>query len=208
MTCREEVLAAFEALHRRTDRVEFSPAEVLAQVRAAGSTYVDSTVRTHVTAHMLNDGTLIRSSPARYRLSRHRDEPAEIATDTMRPVEHVITEDDVKRTLADKLRRDGWTVDIRWGRERGIDLDARRGSERLIIEAKGQANAGPQQANYFLGAMGELVQRMNDPAARYAVAFPDHPQYRGLVSRLPSLARERLRLEVFFVDDSGAVREA
>jgi hypothetical protein len=38
-----------------------------------------------------------------------------------------------------------------------------------------------------------------------ALALPDHPQYRGLVNRLPSLARTRLNLEVFFVDPKGAV---
>ena len=62
-----------------------------------------------------------------------------------------------------------------------------------------------RQVSYFLGALGELVQRMNDPNARYALALPDHPQYRGLVNRLPSLARTRLNLEVFFVDVNGVV---
>lgn len=157
MTCRDEVQVAFEALYFRTDRVDFSPVEVLAQLRHTGSTYRDSTVRTHITAHMVNDGTLIRSSPGRYRLSRHCDRPSEIATDAMRPIGNVISEDDVKSAVADMLRAEGWTVDIRWGRERGIDLDARRDSERLIVEAKGQASAGPHQVNYFLGAMGELV---------------------------------------------------
>ena len=46
---------------------------------------------------------------------------------------------------------------------------------------------------------------MNDPNSRYALALPEHPQYRGLVNRLPSLARTRLNLGVFFVDPNGAV---
>jgi hypothetical protein len=57
VTCREEVLEAFEALTRQTGRVDFSPSEMLAQVRAAGSQYKDSTVRTDVVSHMVQDGT-------------------------------------------------------------------------------------------------------------------------------------------------------
>ena len=52
------------------------------------------------------------------------------------------------------------------------------------------------------------MQRMSDPCARYALALPDHPQYRGLVDRLPSLARERMLVDVFFVDSDGVVTSA
>ena len=61
MSCRAEVLAAFESLNRAHGRVDFSPAEVLAEVRRAGSSYKDSSVRTHVIDIMRNDGTLVRS---------------------------------------------------------------------------------------------------------------------------------------------------
>ena len=47
--------------------------------------------------------------------------------------------------------------------------------------------AGPQQVNYFLGAIGELTQRMADPDAVYGLALPDNRQYRGLVDRLHAL---------------------
>jgi hypothetical protein len=205
VTCRDEVLAAFEVLGRQTGRVDFSPSEVLVQVRAAGSLYKDSTVRTHVVSHLVANGTLVRSSSGKYRLARHRHRPADPPLPAPVAVSDRVTEDAVKRAVAAVLEADGWTVDVRWGRDRGIDLDARRGSQRLIIEAKGEAPAGPQQVSYFLGALGELVQRMSDPAARYALALPDHPQYRGLVQRLPSLARQRLLLDVFFVDARGNV---
>ena len=59
--------------------------------------------------------------------------------------------------------------------------------------------AGNKQINYFLRALGELLQRMNDPDARYGLAFPDNRQYRGLVDRLPKLAKQRLGLVVYFV---------
>jgi hypothetical protein len=208
VTCRDEVLAAYETLGRSTGRVDFTPSEVLAQVRASGSLYKDSTIRTHVTSHMVEDGSLVRSSPGRYRLARHRHRPAETPTPPAVSVDDRVTEDTVKRAVAATLEADGWTVDVRWGRNRGIDIDAHRGTERLIVEAKGEAPAGPQQVNYFLGALGEIVQRMSDPAARYALALPDHPQYRGLVQRLPSLARQRLQLDVFFVDSASRVHSA
>jgi hypothetical protein len=53
--------------------------------------------------------------------------------------------------------------------------------------------------------LGELLQRMSDPAATYGLALPDSQQYRGLAGRLPALAWQRMRLTVLFVskDDAG-----
>jgi hypothetical protein len=99
----------------------------------------------------------------------------------------------------------GWTVKVLWGHERGIDVVATRGEERLIVECKGEAATQQQETNYFLGALGELVQRMTLPDAHYALALPDNPRFRGLVIRLPQLARHRLRLGIFFVDTEGRV---
>ncbi len=115
-----------------------------------------------------------------------------------------VTEDQVKQVVKEYLEERGFSVVVAWGRERGPDLDARRGTDRWIVEAKSEAPSGPQQVNYFLGALGELVQRMSDASARYALALPDHKQYRGLVDRWRSLARKRLRLAVFFVRPEGA----
>lgn len=178
MTCRDEVLAAFAALAKRTDRVDFSPTDVLEQMRSSGGTYKDSTVRTHVTAHMLADGSLLRSSPGRYRLARHRDRPIDRSDPPPDTATERMSEDFVKRAVVDWLESDGWEVQVRWGRERGIDIDAHRGDERWVIGAKGEAPRGPQQVNYFLGALGELTQRIDDSAARYGIALPDHSQYR------------------------------
>src|SRR5207302_9167751 len=86
---------------------------------------------------------------------------------------------------------------------RGIDIDARKDGSHVVIEAKGAVALQPQQVNYFLGALGELIQRMDDSDARYGLALPDNPQYRGLVSRLPKLAKERLVLAVYFVRREG-----
>lgn len=51
--------------------------------------------------------------------------------------------------------------------------------------------------------LGELVQRMDDAQASYGIALPDNRQYRGLVDRLPALAKERLRLTTFWISRDG-----
>lgn len=110
------------------------------------------------------------------------------------------SEDDVKRAVADVLERVGFQVDVAWGRTRGIDIDARHpDGRRYVIEAKGEVKSDQQQGNYFLGAFGELIQRMDDPAATYALAFPHNRRYVGLVDRLPDLVWERLGLHVFWL---------
>jgi hypothetical protein len=112
----------------------------------------------------------------------------------------LLTEDEVKAAVHDYLAAQGFEVVIAWGRIRGIDIDARHpDGPRYVIEAKAEVALQPQQVNYFIGALGELVQRMDDPNAIYGLALPDNRQYRGLVARLPTLARRRLGLVVFWV---------
>ena len=41
VTCRDQVLAAFEVLYRQTGRVDFTANEALAQLRITGSSYKD-----------------------------------------------------------------------------------------------------------------------------------------------------------------------
>jgi hypothetical protein len=129
---------------------------------------------------------------------------------TWRPVERLpampaegslLIEDEIKGAVRHYLASDGYEVRVAWGRQRGIDIEATRSEppDRLVIEAKGEATLQPQQVNYFLGALGELIQRMDDPSARYGLALPDNRQYRGLVQRLPALVWKRLSLFVFFV---------
>lgn len=115
----------------------------------------------------------------------------------------LVSEDEVKEAVRLYLERSGYKVVVAWGRTRGIDIDAAKDGDRIVIEAKGEVANPPQQVNYFLGALGELVQRMNDPFARFGLALPDNRQYQGLASRLPALARQRLRLTFYFVKGNG-----
>lgn len=55
MTCRDEILAAFERLENRHGRRDFALAEVVLEVQAGGSDCTESTIRTHVTSVMCRD---------------------------------------------------------------------------------------------------------------------------------------------------------
>lgn len=110
-------------------------------------------------------------------------------------------EDDVKTAVKAHLEDEGFDVVVAWGRERGVDIDARhKDGRRFMIEAKGGLASDQQQGSYFLGALGELVQRMVEPQVRYGLALPSNRRYRGLVYRLPRLAWQRLELVVFWVE--------
>ena len=100
-----------------------------------------------------------------------------------------MTEDMVKAAVAEWLEGQGWTVQVRWGYERGIDIEASRDNERWVIEAKGCGSRQPMRVNYFIAMLGETLQRMDDDGARYSIALPDMAQYRGLWERLPDWPR-------------------
>jgi|GEM_PF-1094524 hypothetical protein len=118
------------------------------------------------------------------------------------------SEDSVKRHIRDWLSEDGWRVEVKWGKERGIDIFACKNDICWIIEAKGIGKYQPMRVNYFLGALAELMQRMSNPHALYSVAFPDISQYRRLWDRLPSLAKERTGVSALFVSDTGKITRA
>lgn len=116
------------------------------------------------------------------------------------PGDGLLSEDEVKMAVRDYLEGQGYAVKVAWGRARGIDLHARHPHRpTVVVEAKGEVASDQQQGSYFLGALGELVQRMDDAEAVYALALPDNRRYRGLVNRLPALARQRFDLRVYWV---------
>jgi hypothetical protein len=117
----------------------------------------------------------------------------------------VMSEDVTKQKLLAWLERDDWTVRVAWGRERGVDILATKDGQRWLIEVKGCGSHQPMRVNYFLCVLGEVLQRMSEPEARYSVAFPDLSQFRGLWQRLPSLTKQRLGLTALFVDAAGGV---
>lgn len=117
-----------------------------------------------------------------------------------------LSEDRVKEILAEWLKSDGWEVQVAWGHARGIDIDAMKGRKRWIIEVKGIGSRQPMRVNYFIGMLGETLQRMDDPGAMYSIAMPDVTQFRGLWQRLPELAKKRTGISALFVASDGGVQ--
>lgn len=118
-----------------------------------------------------------------------------------------LSEDQIKRILDEWLQSEGWTTQVAWGRTPGIDIDAIRGGERWVIEVKGPGSRPPMRVNYFIGILGETLQRMDDPNAHYSVALPDLKQYRGLWDRLPDLAKSRTGISLLLVSKAGAIEQ-
>ena len=134
--------------------------------------------------------------------------PPDVAAtqNTVRPSQgDGLSEDEVKRHLQSWLEKDGWQTEIAWGRARGIDILAKRNGLVWIIEAKGSGSLQAMRVNYFTGMLGELLQRMSLPDARYSIAMPDLAQFRGLWGRLPALARQRTGISALFVKRDGTV---
>lgn len=116
-----------------------------------------------------------------------------------------LQEEDIKHILADKLTAEGWDVKIAWGHTQGVDIDARRGNERWMIEIKGPGSRNEMRNNYFIGILGEMLQRMDDPNARYTIAFPDIEKFRRLWNDLPELAKKRTTIDLLLVDPQGNI---
>lgn len=137
--------------------------------------------------------------------SGEKNDPATIGTAQGEPV--MLSEDDIKLKLQKWLESECWTVNVKWGQDHGIDVEATRDGSRWVIEAKGCGSSNQERANYFLEVLGKLLQRMADPNARYSIALPDMKQFRNLWQRLPELAKSRTGVSALFVDPLGQVEE-
>lgn len=116
-----------------------------------------------------------------------------------------LAEDELKKVLKAWLESDGWTVEVAWGGAHGVDIAARRNEELWLIEVKGRGSRPPMRVNYFLAILGETLQRMSDPKAKYSIALPDLPQFRRLWDRLPAVAKERTNISALFISDAHEV---
>lgn len=192
------------------DRVREFPGE--SEIQIARALLGPDAVQQQVNAEMrrlVASGILLRdegTSPYRYRLN----DGSMVSTSTPSPkvpVVEALSEDEIKRVLKARLESEGWITVIKMGHERGIDIEANRNGARWIIEVKGPGSLQPMRVNYFLAILGETLQRMDDPSARYSIALPDLPQFRGLWTRLPLLAKERTTIDALFVHPDGSVEE-
>ncbi|MGX1914808.1 hypothetical protein ACWIID_39210 [Streptomyces phaeochromogenes] len=109
-------------------------------------------------------------------------------------------EDRVTDAFRTWLLADGWTpVDPT---DRWTDLEAVRGQERLICEAKGRTSEKGIDADI---AYGQLLRRMTsqDPHIRYALVVPSSSM--TAAERVPAHVREVLRIDVYEVTVEGRV---
>jgi hypothetical protein len=118
-----------------------------------------------------------------------------------------LSEDEIKSSLEKFLKKEGWETMIAWGAKRGIDIDARRGSKRWIIEVKGHGSRTQMRLNYFLSILGEILTRMDDTKAKYSIALPDMERFRTLWAGLPDMAKQRTGISCLFVTAGGKVIE-
>jgi hypothetical protein len=118
-----------------------------------------------------------------------------------------LTEDEVKASLLTLLTAQGWATEVAWGKARGMDIAASKDGQRWLIECKGSGSLAPMQNNYFVGVIGEIVQRMADPEAKHSIAFPDLAKLRRLWSELPKHVKHTLKLTALFVASDGTVTE-
>lgn len=118
-----------------------------------------------------------------------------------------LSEEEIKTKLNEWLVSEGWETRVAWGRTPGIDIDARRKGKRWIIEVKGPGSRSPMRVNYFIGILGETLQRMDDDTAKYSIALPDLDQYRGLWKRLPKLAKKRTGISLLLMSINGEIEE-
>ena len=132
------------------------------------------------------------------------EETCPVGAVTARSVSNM-SEEDVKSRLKGWLEAEGWEVRVKWGHGLGVDIEATRGDERWLIEAKGSGSKNPIKQIHFLTALGEALQAMNDPVARYAIAFPDSPKFRRLWAKLPTIAKSRTGVEALFVTAESKV---
>jgi len=79
-SCRTEVLAAARSVLKTSGRDTFTIPEIIAYLRAAGSRYAESTIRTHIVSRMCANAPvhhavtyrdLVRTDRGEYRLSQH-----------------------------------------------------------------------------------------------------------------------------------------
>lgn len=116
-----------------------------------------------------------------------------------------LSEDETKAIIKKDLENRGWNVISAPGKQHGIDINAQNGNQRWFIEVKGCGSLNAMRVNYFLSVLGEILQRMDDPAAKYSIAFPDMEQYRKLWAKLPLLAKERTKIGIIFVKDESTI---
>jgi hypothetical protein len=123
-----------------------------------------------------------------------------------------LSEGFVVASVRKALKRRGYLLGApRSLRTRGVDISARhpRFRHHIFVECKGYPTGyseAAQRDNYFLAILGQILLRMRQKNAYYAVALPDHPFYRKrILAQGLRLARRWLGLWFFLVKPNGTI---
>jgi len=136
----------------------------------------------------------------------------------------VLDENDIIEAVCQHLEQRGFVIRSRLSTsERGVDIVAvhRDTGEELLVEAKGGTSSKPSSKRFggpftqaqakvhVAEAFYQVATKLSDdtlPARRVAMAFPATPVHSRLVEAI-DVARRRLGVEVFFVDEDRRVHE-
>ncbi|MFD8508959.1 hypothetical protein ACFV2L_40515 [Streptomyces sp. NPDC059687] len=135
---------------------------------------------------------------SRGRLRRNRE--ADIAA-----LRKILARDSDEDRVTDAFRT--WLLTQGWTpvapADRWTDIEAVRGSERLICEAKGRTSEKGIDADI---AYGQLLRRMtaDTPDVRYALVVPSSSV--KAAERVPARVRRLLRIDLYEVTDDSQVR--
>jgi hypothetical protein len=245
---REELLAAARSLGRRGIAV-FSPAQLIAEARSLGTTFPDTTLRTFIVGpmcvnspdhHAVQYGDLERVGRGLYRIRWVTDRPRSSLPPPdpearIEPKDQPRKSDqddpwfwegNVQAAVVSDLAANGWRirrVANTATSEHGVDIEADRSGERLLIEVKGYPGAtyarGPRNGDlkttpaaaqaraYFSSALlSGLIMGAEAPAARIVLAFPDVATYHHLARRVvaPLVAAG---IELWLIGEQGTVTD-
>lgn len=130
---------------------------------------------------------------------------------------NVLYEDHVVDAVCSYLQADGWTIaSFAHANQRGDDIVAVRGAERLVVEAKGAgaSRAGaprfgqPFTRNQVKSHVGVAVLRaLTEASVRppwSAIALPDNAHHRQIAGAA-AVALARAGVGIFWVDDDHEV---
>lgn len=83
-----------------------------------------------------------------------------------------------------------------------LDVHAKKEDEEWRVECKGKTSVIGLDLDT---GIGQILRRMNDENANYAVAIPDIPGFRNATARLPKRVRRILNLHWIWVKENGEV---
>jgi hypothetical protein len=220
---------------RILDFIERCPGRDDDQIAAALTIQPRQTVN-RLCRHLTNHGLVQRRVNSQGKLGNYptvRNEPEPASRDIAKPERAKVSpappsywywEGNVVDRLAEHLESEGWQIISRAdtaSKERGVDLQAERSGQTLLVEVKGYpstsyrdpARAGQhkptsptlQAQHWFSHALLKGMRLQNShPGAAVALAFPAFPRYRALALEVGT-GLSKIDLQIILLSESGEV---